>query len=365
LPPPRPPPLTRRSSLSIAQAVLAATFGIATDVGGRAAQDDRATAFSLRLRDGRRVSAAAVADGHHGAAVAQLAADLLPAALAAALDAHPGDAAAALRAAVRALDDAAYAAHAAGRLPTGGATLLVHLLTPRALYTANVGDCKGVLSARGAPTPLSEAHNPPVPAEAARFAAAGVPCHPDHIGGSDVNVCRSLGDYDLGRPLKWRDGPGAPPAGPLSAEPEVSARALGAGDEFLVAASDGLWDYFTPESTVVTEARRRLRAGADAQAAAEWLVAEAVARQRGLLHAGTAGDNVTVVVVQLRPLAGIPRASASRLNLRRAASDADGAPSGEAAASQAPPRASQPPAQPAFTQAAATQGAPSQGWPPP
>jgi hypothetical protein len=31
-------------------------------------------------------------------------------------------------------------------------------------------------------------------------------------------------------------------------------------DEFLISASDGLWDYFAPESSVLTEARRTLRA---------------------------------------------------------------------------------------------------------
>jgi len=94
-------------------------------------------------------------------------------------------------------------------------------------------------------------------------------------------------------------------------------------DEFVVIASDGLWDYYTPESSVVTEARRHLRASDnDAQACAEWLVREALLRQRGILHSGTHGDNVSVMLVQLRPLPQIPRTSASRLNLRRTNSDA-------------------------------------------
>ena len=33
-------------------------------------------------------------------------------------------------------------------------------------------------------------------------------CSADHIGGSDINVCRTLGDYDLGLPLKGRDAAG-------------------------------------------------------------------------------------------------------------------------------------------------------------
>lgn len=61
-----------------------------------------------------------------------------------------------------------------------------------------------MISAKGAPEALSEAHNPPVASERRRFEAAGVPCFADHIGGSDINVCRTVGDYDLGPPLKWR-----------------------------------------------------------------------------------------------------------------------------------------------------------------
>jgi protein phosphatase 2C family protein 2/3 len=238
---------------------------------------------------------------------------------------------------VRALDDAAFRAHLSGSMPTGGTTLILHVFTSTHLFTANVGDCKAVLSSRGAPEALSEAHNPPVGSERARFEAAGVPCSADHIGGSDINVCRTLGDYDLGAPLKWRAAGGAAPLGPLIPDPEISVRALDALDEFVVTASDGLWDYYSPESSVVTEARRALRANAnDAQACAEWLVTQALVRQRGILHAGTQGDNVTVMLMQLRPLPSIPRSSASRLNLRRAASE-DSGPAAAGAGLSSPP----------------------------
>ena len=112
------------------------------------------------------------------------------------------------------------------------------------------------------------------------------------------------------------------PCGPLISDPEIFVRVLDSIDEFLVVATDGLWDYYTPDSSVVTEARRRLRVvDNDPQAAAEWLVEEALQRQRSTLHSGTPGDNVTVMVIRLRPLPAIPRASASRLNLKRAPSD--------------------------------------------
>jgi protein phosphatase 2C family protein 2/3 len=209
-----------------------------------------------------------------------------------------------------------------GELPTGGTTILIHVLAGSLVFTANVGDCKAVLSNRGAPEPLSEAHNPPVPSEQERFTAAGVPCFSDHIGGSDINVCRTVGDYDLGPPLKWRENCGGIARGPLISDPQITIRQIDPMDEFIVTASDGLWDYYTPESSVMTETRKRLRtAKNDPQTTAEWLVGEALLRQRSTLHEGTPGDNVTVMLIQLRALPDIPRASASRLNLRRVLSD--------------------------------------------
>lgn len=49
---------------------------------------------------------------------------------------------------------------------------------------------------------------------------------------------------------------------------------------------------------------------------AEWLLEQALAHQRRTLHAGTPGDNVTIMVVRLRPLPPLPRSTGSRLNLR-------------------------------------------------
>lgn len=74
------------------QFVARASFGVAADSGGRATQDDRATAFSARLQDGNRITVAAVLDGHHGHALADLVVERLPKVfLAAVTHAPPGD----------------------------------------------------------------------------------------------------------------------------------------------------------------------------------------------------------------------------------------------------------------------------------
>ena len=52
-------------------------------------------------------------------------------------------------------------------------------------------------------------------------------------------------------------------------------------------------------------------------------VQQALSRQRFTLSEATPGDNVTVMIITLRPLPAIPRTSASRLNLRNCASSSD------------------------------------------
>ncbi|CAI7823682.1 unnamed protein product [Closterium sp. NIES-54] len=76
--------------------------------------------------------------------------------------------------------------------------------------------------------------------------------------------------------------------GPLIASPDVWEITLTDEDEFLLLASDGLWDVFRSENAV-DYARRQLRTHNDPQKCAEELVAEAL--RRG------AWDNLTVVAV--------------------------------------------------------------------
>lgn len=60
----------------------------------------------------------------------------------------------------------------------------------------------------------------------------------------------------------------------FAAEPEIRVHRIDRElDEFIVMATDGLWDYYTPESTVLTDTRRKLRqCRNDPQHTADWLV---------------------------------------------------------------------------------------------
>lgn len=325
------------------------SMGVGCSHGGRKTQDDRWNAFSFYMRGlgtQYRCTVGAVLDGHHGHEISDMCVDSLPSVLVPLIqrrivpvsngeDTVDSAIQHGLRDCMYELDKLAFESHVKNDRMTGGTTMLIAfiVLDTGMLYTSNVGDCKAVMSVRGGALGLTESHNPPVESEKRRFEAAGVSCFSDHIGGSDINVCRTLGDYDLGPPLKWRlpDDGYTMVHGPLFCTPDVKKKQLDDLDEFMVLATDGVWDYYTPESSVITDVRRQLRQVTSSDHAtqpqdsgdftsacmhcASWLVDAALSRQRDVLHAGTPGDNVTVLFLQLRPLPEIPRARASRLNL--------------------------------------------------
>ncbi|KAL4856336.1 putative protein phosphatase 2C 22 [Chlorella vulgaris] len=298
------------SGLEAAPGLPAFSVGWAQSYGNRPYQDDRCVDFVLQLPTGSRAHVWAVADGHHQHHVSELVCAELQATLNRAVTQY-SSLEQALYAAVSHLDDVVFARHVEGQLVTGGTTLIVHVLTPTHVYTANVGDCKSVLSSRGACVELNTCHNPN---------AVGIYCSADHIGGSDINVCRTLGDYDLGMPLKGRDAKGQQ-LGPLISEPEVCVIPIDEMSEFVITASDGLWDYYAPESSVLSDTRRTMRRlEEDPQQVAEWLLEEALQHQQRTLHPGTPGDNITVMVVRLQPLPPLPRSTGSRLCLMKGSS---------------------------------------------
>ena len=101
-----------------------------------------------------------------------------------------------------------------------------------------------------------------------------------------LEVSRALGDLDAQADCK--------PAG-LSAAPELRTQPLEPDDEFVLLASDGLWRLLDSQAAVGL-ARSDLRAHADVAMAAEKLV-------DGALHTRRAEDNITVLVLLLRPVA--------------------------------------------------------------
>ncbi|CAN1243549.1 Protein kinase and PP2C-like domain-containing protein [Linum perenne] len=151
-----------------------------------------------------------------------------------------------------------------------GCTAIASLIVGNRLFVANAGDCRAMLCRAGNAFPLTEDHIASNLKERERVVSAGA-----------LQVTRSIGDDDL------------KPA--VTAEPEVTETILTEEDEFLVMASDGLWDCVR-NAEVVSIIRDTVK---EPTMCSKRLATEAA--ERG------SNDNITVIVVFLRPVSTAER----------------------------------------------------------
>lgn len=179
----------------------------------------------------------AVLDGHGGARAALFGARHLKGQVLEALGPEPSEpqgVCEALRRAFLSADARLRALWPRGE--PGGSTAVALLVSPRFLYLAHCGDSRAVLSRAGAVAFSTEDHRPIRPRERERIHDAGGTISRRRLEGS-LAVSRALGDF------AYKEAPGRPPEQQLvSAEPEVTALARQAEDEFMLLASDGVWD---------------------------------------------------------------------------------------------------------------------------
>ncbi|CAJ1959279.1 unnamed protein product [Cylindrotheca closterium] len=161
----------------------------------------------------------------------------------------------------------------------------------RTILAANVGDSRAVLSRSGKAVPLTRDHKPSDERERARLRAIGVEIEWDPYGQlfrvCDLSLSRAIGDRF------------AKPA--VSSETEISRfPLLGKNDEFVILASDGLWDVMSSQETVdfVHQRLSNLRRHQSVQNHSEerFKVAEQLAKEA--LERGSA-DNVCVLILWL------------------------------------------------------------------
>eukprot|EP00898_Chlorokybus_atmophyticus_P001359 jgi/Chlat1/2223/Chrsp17S02546 len=191
-----------------------------------------------------------------------------------------------------------------------GATAVTALLVPGKGYgslrliTANIGDSRAVLIRNGTPLLLSCLHTPDVAEERKRIEAKNpTPKKPLVVKAGGVwrvggllALSRAFGDVYL---KDWSDGRDASGGFGLIAEPDMFDEDLVQGDDWLILASDGLWDYVSEEQAVKI-----------CQEAPGSESSEAVAKRllRSAVEQGST-DDVTVLAVRLPPtLPGAPAA---------------------------------------------------------
>lgn len=190
-----------------------------------------------------------------------------------------------------------------------GSTATVVVVKGDRLVVANVGDSEAVLSRKGEAVQLATQHRvygsgPGVQAEINRIKAVGGWVDDGRVC-SVLAVSRAFGDWEfkgagLTRLLQSGIEKGfwdssfaeqqAFTADPVVVTPDVSETVLTPDDEFLIIASDGLWDVLPPREAV-SWARREFKARKSAEQVAQTLTSIALKRYTT--------DNVAVVVIDL------------------------------------------------------------------
>jgi len=315
--------------------------------------------LSLNGEDADEVGLWAIFDGHRGMACAEFLKDNLQSYLQAALaeveagsSADDGDAAMAERALGRALGqlEAAFMEQGkdsgqGGRPPNlTGSTAIVALLVGEQLIMGQVGDSAAILARGRVAQALTEPHTPGNPVEKARIEACGgwVTTETELFLGQvhrmdlrdarirdkasekcrvvtiyrvcgQLAVSRAFGDADFknfcgtepipeGEYYDFPDGHCQRFDGSLvSAEADIRAHALAAGDHFFLLACDGFWDVVSAEECVYFVWERLRERGVEPETLRRMVtkdVANAVATDLAdlALRSGSS-DNITVVIV--------------------------------------------------------------------
>ncbi|XP_051150044.1 probable protein phosphatase 2C 11 [Andrographis paniculata] len=245
------------------------TYGYSSFKGKRASMEDY---YEIRVSEvnGQTVALFGVFDGHGGFRTAEY----LKKNLFKNLSNHPEfmrDTKAAIVESFRQTDDD-YLNEEKNQQKDAGSTASTAVLVHDKLFVANVGDSRVVACRAGSAVPLSIDHKPDRSDERERIEQAGgfiVWAGTWRVGGV-LAVSRAFGDKLL-RPY-------------VVAEPEIQEEEVD-GVEFIIVASDGLWNVLSNKDAV-----NIVQDITDAEAAARKLIEEAYARG--------SSDNITCIVAR-------------------------------------------------------------------
>jgi serine/threonine protein phosphatase PrpC len=179
-----------------------------------------------------------------------------------------------------------------------GTTATVALIVGNAIWVAWTGDSSCVLVSSHNAARVGDDHRPDLERESRRILAAGGRIKPSNHGGPPrvwhstqempgIMVSRSIGDV-------FAHGFG------VSALPDVYFKQVEASDRYIILASDGLWDVFTPKDV---GDHIQIDETGDSASIANSLLDDAL--QRWLLPSapggGDLGDNISLVVGKVMP----------------------------------------------------------------
>jgi protein phosphatase 2C family protein 2/3 len=187
------------------------------------------------------------------------------------------------------LDDELYVVY--DPMAHHGCTAVTALISDDAVYVANAGDSRAVLSVNGSAKPLSFDHKPTHHGEYHRIINAGGFVERGRVNGK-LALSRAIGDFE------FKDQPRvtskAPQLFAVTANPEIIIRRLTSEDEFLVLACDGIWDCATSQK-VVGFIRRSIAEGQELDFICENFMNYCLADVNNMLGIGT--DNMTIMII--------------------------------------------------------------------
>ncbi len=211
--------------------------GTGRTVGKRNYMEDCDFSFSsMKISEKANVSIYGVLDGHGGKECANFVSDEVPMKI----TSHLRNGKSAPEALYKAfIDTDAEFIRSDSSLAGSTGTIVLYSRLYNEFLIASIGDTRAVLSRRGQACDLTVDHKATLPEEVVRIANAGGFVVNGRVLGS-LAISRAFGDAAI-----KKKGPNS-----VIAEPELSCFFPSHGDEFLILASDGLWDVMSSQDAV-------------------------------------------------------------------------------------------------------------------
>ena len=181
---------------------------------------------------------------------------------------------------------------------SSGTVACVALLQEKELLFVNLGDCRAVICDGSKVSTKTVDHSPEKNAgEKQRLQELVVNIDGGYVDGK-VQVSRAFGDIEGNTGAKIHG---------LICKPEVTVVAVKQSTEFVVIATDGIWDALQ-EQTVLTTARKVLRESRSSEAAAQ-----AVLESAGRV---SKADNAAVIVLAINIPEPLPKREPGQFRLK-------------------------------------------------
>jgi len=179
-----------------------------------------------------------------------------------------------------------------------GTTAIAVLIRGNTMWTSNIGDSRAVMATikdgKLQAEALSHDHNPDSPEEKKRILAAGGFVSPPPEPGLSARVWLDPEMTQIGLAMARSVGDHAVKAIGVIPEPEVIERQIQPEDQFMVLASDGVWE-FIPNQEAISIVAEHMKDGATA--ACQKLIETAAERWR--YNEGDYRDDITAIVARI------------------------------------------------------------------